>query len=201
MLALLGLWAGPLPARAGVSFSAHMLLHLGLVSLAAPLLALGLARTTGGGAPGSAPVLLGTLASVLELLVIWSWHLPALHAAAALSGPAFAAQQAMFFAAALAVWGSAFAVPTRAGAGLGAAVLALGFTHMSMLGILIATAPGLIYPAALCGGGFFGLSPLDDQRLGGVLMAGPGSLPYLAGALFRARRALESGRVNIAREP
>ena len=44
LLCLAGLWLGPLPGLAAQSFSAHMLLHLGVMSLAAPLLALGLAR-------------------------------------------------------------------------------------------------------------------------------------------------------------
>ncbi|NLY59705.1 MAG: cytochrome c oxidase caa3-type, assembly factor CtaG-like protein, partial [Gammaproteobacteria bacterium] len=42
LLLLAGLWLGPLPAMSRTAFSAHMLLHLGVVALVAPLLAAGL---------------------------------------------------------------------------------------------------------------------------------------------------------------
>lgn len=44
LLLLAGLWLGPLPAMSRTAFSAHMLLHLGVVALVAPLLAAGLVR-------------------------------------------------------------------------------------------------------------------------------------------------------------
>ena len=43
LLALL--WLGPLPEMSRTAFSAHMILHLGIVAAAAPLLAIGLNRT------------------------------------------------------------------------------------------------------------------------------------------------------------
>src|SRR5687767_5497697 len=89
-LALLLLWAGPLPRLAQGSFSAHMALHLGVVALAAPLLGLGLA----GGrlapvrrAPARFPPI---PASVVELVVVWAWHAPVLHHVARRSALAFA---------------------------------------------------------------------------------------------------------------
>ncbi|MGH8019800.1 MAG: cytochrome c oxidase assembly protein [Opitutaceae bacterium] len=43
ILTLGGLWFGPLPELARQSFWAHMALHMGVVAVAAPLLAFGLA--------------------------------------------------------------------------------------------------------------------------------------------------------------
>ena len=43
LLGLAGLWLGPLPRLAASSFSAHMALHMGVVALAAPAIALGIA--------------------------------------------------------------------------------------------------------------------------------------------------------------
>ena len=41
---LAALWLGPLPERSRGSFAAHMVVHMGIVAVAAPLLVLGLSR-------------------------------------------------------------------------------------------------------------------------------------------------------------
>lgn len=182
-LALAVLWLGPLPRMAHTSFSAHMILHLGLMVVAAPLLALGLARGARG-VPGGWAV----AASVVDLAVVWSWHAPALHTLAALRPWAFALQQGSFLIVGLLVWFTSFAGSGRGAAGAGALALGMSFMHMTMLGVLLATSP-LIYPPGLCGGGF-GLGPEEDQQLGGLLMATAGGLPFLLGAAVRAARLL-----------
>ena len=45
VLVLAAAWLGPLPGWSRASFAAHMLMHMAVVALAAPLLALGLAGT------------------------------------------------------------------------------------------------------------------------------------------------------------
>ena len=77
----------------------------------------------------------------------------------------------------------------RRAAAAGALATAASFVHMSMLGVLLAAAPGLVYPDALCGGAF-GLDPLSDQRVGGALMATLGGLVYMGGALWFTARLL-----------
>lgn len=67
--------------------------------------------------------------------------------------------------------------------------MVMSFMHMSMLGVLLTTVPALLYAPELCLGGF-DLGPLEDQQLGGVLMAIGGGLPYLAGGVFFAHRLL-----------
>lgn len=191
-LALLGLlWAGPLPVWARLAFTGHMVLHLGVMVLAAPLLALGLARWVGPRA-GGGWLPLAIAASVAELAVVWAWHAPAAHQAAALRPGLFWLQQASFLAVGLAVWLPGFAGAGRAAAGAAVLAMAMSLMHMSMLGALLTTAPRLIYSPDLCGGAF-GLGPLDDQRLGGVLMAVGGGLPYLLGGLAFAWRLLDTG--------
>lgn len=187
LLVLALLWLGPLPALSRRAFSAHMLLHLGVAVVAAPLLALGLNRTRYGFTPARGPLLPALLASAVEMAVVWGWHLPALHEAAALDGRAFAAQQASFLAAGLAIWMVSLAGGSRAAAGTGMLAMLLTFMHMAMLGVLLAAAPSLLYAPELCLG-TFGLDPLADQRLGGALMAVGGGLPYLIGATLLAHR-------------
>ena len=189
---LAALWGGPLRELSSVSFSAHMILHLGLVLVAAPLLAVGLARA--GALRGARLGIGAALAlSAVEMAVVWSWHAPVLHAAAAVRPAAFALQQASFLGAGLLVWFPGLADRSRAGGAAGALALGTSFTHMTMLGVLLAVSPALVYPDGLCGGAF-GLDPLADQRLGGALMATVGGLVYLAGAMWFAARLLEDGR-------
>ncbi len=198
-LLLLVLWAGPLPELARISFSSHMLLHLGVMIAAAPLLALGIARL--GLLSGEGGIALAVVASGTEMLLVWAWHLPVLHAAAAFNPALFALQQGSFLAAGILVWLPGLA-PGRRAAAAGVAALTLSFVHMSMLGVLLATIPRLIYPLGVCGGGF-GLDPLTDQRLGGVLMALGAGLPYLAGATAMAYRLLAAtpGAQDSPRSP
>ncbi len=183
---LLALWAGPLPRLATVSFTAHMGLHLALVLVAAPLAGLALVRA---GALGRVRFGAGTALAFtgVEMLVVWSWHAPALHEAAALNDAAFALQQASFLLAGMLVWLPGVADRSRGAAAAGTLAMFGSFTHMTMLGVLLALAPGLVYPAGLCGGAF-GLDALADQRVGGAMMAlGAGSVYLVAGLVFAAR--------------
>lgn len=75
---LAALWMGPLPERARGSFAAHMVMHMGIVAVAAPLLVIGLLRLAPGAFRGVPPQL-ALAASFAEFVVVWGWHAPALH--------------------------------------------------------------------------------------------------------------------------
>ena len=172
---LAALWLVPLEAMAA-AFPAHMLRHMGLVAVAAPLLALGFPQEL------RALAVSPLAAAVVEFVVVWAWHLPASHAAARLSGAAFVIEQAMFLAAGLLVWAGAFgARQPLAGAG----GLLLTSMHMTLLGAILVLAPRDLY-AELCGAA----PNLTGQQLGGLLMLGIGTPVYLAGGLWLVRRAL-----------
>lgn len=179
---LLLAWAGPLPGLVPQSLAAHMALHMLVVGIGAPLLALGIAPALRRLRPGAA---LPVVASLIELAVVWLWHAPALHEAARTSGAALAMEQASFAAAALIVWLAACSGPGLAGA------MTLFFTsmHMTLLGALISLAPRPIYPGHHHGG-FLGLDPLADQQAGGAIMLLIGGAIYLSGGLVLAARAL-----------
>lgn len=187
LLLLAGLWLGPLPAMSRTAFSAHMLLHLGVVALVAPLLAAGLVRA-GLRLHGDMRGWLA-LAFALEMLVVWGWHAPALHEAAARNVGAFVLQQLSFMLAGLGVWCVALAAQRRSDQITAMLGFALTLMHMTMLGVLLLMAPQLIYPADLCLGAF-GFAQLEDQRFGGVLMAAWGGLVYLLGGLLLGCRLL-----------
>ncbi|MEE2951534.1 MAG: cytochrome c oxidase assembly protein [Pseudomonadota bacterium] len=186
---LLALWLGPLVPLSAVSFSAHMILHLSIVSLAAPLIALGIALAW----PNRLPPLFGLGAaigaSLFDMFVVWIWHAPVLHESAATTTAIFVLQQLSFLAAGLFVWTSALSGVTRRERAIGSLTLIGTFLHMTMLGVLLGVTPRLLYSPSVCIGAF-GVSGLEDQWLGGVLMATVGGLPYLVAALVLAGLAL-----------
>lgn len=182
-------WSGPLLPLARRSFTAHMTLHILVVSAAAPLMAIGLARLRAG--RGGVGFGVGTtlLVAFLDMAVTVVWHAPRLHEAAATDDLALAVQQASFLAASTLVWSAAVRIRDRGGAGIGILLMGMTFAHMSVLGLLLCLAPALIYPPGTCLG-LWGMSSLQDQQLGGILMATVGPLPFLIGAVAEGYRLL-----------
>ena len=133
-------------------------------------------------------------ASIVELVVVWAWHTPALHHAARHHGAAFITEQATFFIAGLFFWLSAFGGDQFDAKGRNAAgVVGLLFTamHMTLLGALLALAPRPLYVhLAERAPGFTPLTPLDDQHLGGAIMLLVGGISYLTGGLWLTMRLL-----------
>ena len=197
LLALAAAWLGPLPRLAGQAFFAHMTMHMGVVALAAPLLALGVA---GGRLDPvrEAPKLFAPVpASLLELVVVWAWHAPALHMAARHGAAALVVEQGMFLLSGLFVWLSAFGGDSSRGrSAAGVVGLLLTSMHMTLLGALLALSPRPLYTHA---GGFAGLAPLEDQHLGGAIMLTAGGVSYLAGGLWLTAGLLR-GSAPEARE-
>ncbi|BDA83019.1 hypothetical protein Sa4125_05610 [Aureimonas sp. SA4125] len=187
-LALLAfLWLGPLPERARGSFAAHMVMHMGIVAIASPLLVLGLTRLQPGIFRGIPPQL-ALAATFAEFAVVWGWHAPALHDAARLSAPIFLAEQGSFLFAGVLVWASALGaaagsdrLATRA-AGVGA--LLVTSMHMTLLGALLLFSPRPLYACADLCAPAAAMTPVEDQALGGVIMLIVGGASYLAGGLM-----------------
>jgi putative membrane protein len=183
-LTLAAVWLGPLPQLAQQAFWAHMTMHMGVVAVATPLLALGVA---GGQLDPvrKAPRLFAPIpASALELVVVWAWHTPALHHAARHGLAGLAIEQGMFLLAGLLVWlsacgGDAEQRGNRTAAGV--VGLLLTAMHMTLLGALLALTPRPLYAHV---NGFAGLTPLEDQHLGGAIMLLVGGISYLCGGLW-----------------
>ncbi|PVA11011.1 cytochrome-c oxidase [Pelagivirga sediminicola] len=170
------IWVMPLEAWFGAAFPAHMLRHMMLVAVIPPLLVLGAPRLADRIAP--APM----IAAAIEFVLVWAWHLPAVHGFAFLSRMGFAFEQGSFLLAGILVWAGCL----RAGQPLmGAGGLLLTSMHMTLLGALIVLAPRDLY-AEICG-----LAPdLSAQQSGGLLMLGIGTPVYLVAGLILTARAL-----------
>ena len=177
--ALLGLlWLVPLERLTGAAFPVHMLRHMGLVAVVAPLLAFGLGDRL------RWLMISPLIATVLEFMVVWAWHLPHLHGMAYLLPAGFALEQGSFLIVGLLVWVSAL----RAHNGLaGAGSLLLTSMHMTLLGALLILAPRDVF-AEICGRA----ADLGGQQLGGLLMLGIGTPVYLIAGLWLVGRDLRS---------
>jgi putative membrane protein len=189
-------------AAAGAGMTGHMAAHMAAVAVAAPLIAWGIAGTRADPAMRTPLIVAPLPMAVVELLVVWGWHLPAMRAFAARGASGLMLEQATFLAAGLLLWSACLGAreaddSVRRAAG----VLALLVTtmHMTLLGVLIALASRPLFATAgfTCLG--VTLPPLLDQHLGGVVMLLVGAGSYLLGGLTLLSRLLRHGYPGTGR--
>jgi cytochrome c oxidase assembly factor CtaG len=185
----------------------HMVQHVLLVLVAAPLLVLG------------APIVPMTLALplswrrtirrwgrigllrwagrlltrppvawVLSVAVLWAWHAPGPYDAAVRNEGIHALEHISFLATAILFWWMAIRPDARRRLFGGSEVLYV-FTagiQSGALGAVLTFAGSPLYPAYADTVGRWGLTPLQDQQLAGLIMWIPAGLVYVvaAGALF-----------------
>jgi len=183
VLTLAALWLVPWSSLGFGPFSAHMIVHMGIVAVAGPLLALSLAGTPFDPAARAPRLFAPIPASLGELIVVWLWHAPALHHAARHSLFMSVAEQGCFLLAGLWLWlatlgGVGEQQPSRAASGVIA--LLLTSMHMTLLGALFALAPRPLFEA----GALEATASLSDQHWGGAIMLLVGGISYLAGGLW-----------------
>jgi cytochrome c oxidase assembly factor CtaG len=190
----------PLHPWGELLFSAHMAQHEILILVAAPLLVLGRplaaflwalpspARERVGEWTASRPVsaiwttITGPLAVfVIHGVALWLWHAPVLFETALRSDAVHLAQHASFFGtAALFWWALIHGRYGRMGHGVAVFYVFATALHSSILGALLTFAPRLWYSLYAERTAVWGLSPLEDQQLAGLIMWVP------SGALFVA---------------
>ncbi|MCF3934793.1 cytochrome c oxidase assembly protein [Acuticoccus sp. M5D2P5] len=170
-------FVSPLCALSSALFSARVVHHILLVAVAAPLLAVAF--------PAAGPRRLAS-AFVVSTLVLWGWHLPAAYDLALSNVAIYWLMQLTLIASAVWFWRAVFARETS----LVEAMLFViaGFAQMGMLGAILTFAPDPLYAAHMSAPFAWGLSPLDDQRLGGLIMWVPAGLPYAVIAAILMRR-------------
>lgn len=188
---LAGLLLSPLCNLSVALFSARVAQHVVLLTVAAPLLAVAVPLRRGCG-PGRL-----ALAAGLFAIVLWVWHLPGPYALTFRSDLGYWAMQASLVGAAAWLWrGLLLGAAARPDA-----VLLVGLAtaaQMGALGALLTFAPRpLLAPHALSTLPW-GLAPLEDQQLGGLLMWVPGGLAFALVALPALARALR-GEVKALR--
>ncbi|TPK71661.1 cytochrome c oxidase assembly protein [Mesorhizobium sp. B2-4-18] len=203
---LTGALVSPIHALGERVFAAHMIEHELLMAVAAPLLVAacpgaaliwalptGLRRGTGRLTHGRTLHAIWTVASrplnatAIHGIAIWIWHVPVLFEAALQQGVLHYAQHASFLGTALLFW---WGILPRSGRqqAYGSAVMHLFFTslHTGLLGVLLLLSPRLWYPQNAAGAALWGLTPIEDQQLAGLVMWVPAGLIYGGAALLLA---------------
>lgn len=205
----------PLHALGEALFSAHMVQHIVLMTVAAPLLVVGQpvvvllwalpdAVRAAVARLGRMQWLRAVVAAAAEPGGAWAiqasaillWHLPPLYGWSVHSEGGHALQHLSFLGSAMLFWHALLARPA-ARRRYGAAVLYLFTTavYTGGLGALLTVAPRPLYPVYSTTTVPWGLSPLEDQQLAGLLMWVPGGLIYLVAALALGAMLLrESGQ-------
>lgn len=184
-------WTVAATTHAGMT--GHMAAHMAAVAVAAPLIACGIAETRADPAARWPCIVAPLPMSIVELLVVWGWHVPAARALAASSAAGLMLEQAMFFAAGLLLWSACLGTrDADSSARRAAGIIALLLTtmHMTLLGVLIGVAPRTLFGTAGCTLLGVTLSPLHDQQIGGVVMLLVGGGSYLLGGLALLFRLL-----------
>lgn len=173
---VLVVFVSPLCALASALFSVRVLHHVVLIAGIAPLVAIALPWRSGPLLPLSALV-------VLHAAVVWIWHAPDPYLVALASQPVYWAMQLTLGATAYLLWRevlSPLTQPGHAALSLLATIMQMGF-----LGALLVFAPQPVFIAHLTTTQAFGLTPLEDQQLSGLLMWVPAIAPYVGVALIK----------------
>lgn len=212
----------PLHALGERLFTAHMIEHEILMAVSAPLLVLSrplvmllfalpdnarkaLARFWAFMAGGRFRLWLrsGGLATIVHGAVLWLWHVPPVFDSAVVHDGLHRLQHLSFFLSALWFWWTILWSSNRSAATWH---LFVTMMHMSVLGALMALSPRVLYTAQTSVAGHYGLTPLEDQQLAGLLMWVPAGTIYAGAAMTMAalaiaqssRRGADAGRVRHA---
>ncbi len=225
LLTLVVALVSPLDAMGDALFSAHMMQHLLLILVAAPLLvlaepvlpllwALPPAIRRRGARWWSRAKAVPALARVLNRPdVTWAahvaallfWHLPAPYGWASRHAAVHAIEHASLLGTALLFWWVALAPMGRRQLSYGMSILYISTAGMVMgaLGAVLTFANSPWFIAHRTTTASWHLTPLEDQQLAGVIMWVPASLVYLlaAAVLFVKWLAPEAPRPEDPRRP
>lgn len=196
----------PLDHLAASLFAAHMLQHLLLILVAAPAIALSqplyvsfwavprpVRRVLAARWKRSARLrrfwqvlTLPPLVWLLHAVILWTWHLPELYQLALVDEPIHAVEHVSFFGTAFLFWWTVAHAGSRGGMGYG---LAIPYTFLmgmqsSVLGVLLTFSRVVWYPVYAVTSERWGLTPLQDQQLAGLIMWIPSGLVYVGAVSF-----------------
>ncbi len=208
LAAVLAALASPIDGYASASFAAHMVQHMLLTVVAAPLLMLGtpirpllrglpawvrgaivrpLARARG--VRAFVHLLRQPLiAAALYVGGLYAWHLPNLYDATLLDARVHVIEHAWFFLSALLFWSVVIdPEPFRGTLGYGARLpylLVLGAAQNTVLGGILSFSSRLLYSAyaSVSDTTIFEMDRVTDQRVGGAIMWVVGDFVFLAAA-------------------
>jgi putative membrane protein len=191
----------PLDAAAAGLFSLHMVQHLLLMLVAPPLLVIGAADVAflwalakpwrqrfGRFEHGAGRALSGESSAVAPLMAVllatgalWLWHLPSLYDLAVRVEAVHIAEHSAFLFSALLFWVTVLRLRPRDHVRNGTRILYVFAMALqgSVLGSLITFAVRPLYESHLESAALWGMAPLVDQQLAGLIMWIPPALLYI----------------------
>ena len=206
----------PLHRLGEALLSAHMAQHELLMVVAAPLLVLGrpfvvglwglpagwrraVGRLTGRVRPVWRAASRVEVAWLLHAAAIVAWHAPALYQRTVSSDLAHTLQHSSFLLTALLFWWSVLPAASLRGRH-GAAILSLFSTmvYTGGLGALLTLGRTPWYPAYGAAAPLWGLTPLEDQQLAGLIMWVPGGVTYLPATLWLVYAWMRASETRVA---
>jgi putative membrane protein len=185
-------------------FAAHMAQHEILMVVAAPLLVVGRPLVAFlWGLPFSWRRAAGSLSKYrlvaavwswlsrplnawwIHAVVLWGWHVPRAFEATLESDFVHSVQHVSFLGTALLFWWALIG-GREAAMGYGKAILYVFSTgvHSSILGAWLTFSPAVWYPLYKGRTEAWGLTALEDQQLGGLIMWVPAGLVFVGGGLY-----------------
>jgi putative membrane protein len=192
----IALWiavASPIAHLGHHLLTGHMVQHLLLMVVAAPLILIACSPNAGSGR--SLPAAFCWLAGSLTVIF---WHVPAVLALTLRSHYWHAIEQISFFIAGIVFWMPVIINPRR-GSGWSVPVyLFLATLPCDVLSAYLVFCGHVVYPSYGSGGQMFRLSPLDDQALAGALMWVAVTFAYLIPALVLSARLISGERTDAA---
>lgn len=194
----------PLEHLAGELVSAHMVQHISLILVAAPLIAVSrpvhnlmralptpVRKRIGGWRRRArlTPTTISRLGRPLIVwlsyaLVLWFWHGAVPYQAAVRHEVVHLLEHGTFLVAAFGFWGIVLSSEREVGAGYRLLMVFTTAFHSVLLGALITFADSPWYPLYSESAAAFGLDPVTDQQLAGLLMWIPGGLIYTGVGLW-----------------
>lgn len=186
LITLVFLYISPFCALGSSLFAARAIHHVILAAMVAPLLVIAI-RPDAIRVPGHVAFWTG-----VHTLIFWLWHAPSAYSWALSNNFAFWLMQLSILLSAMGFWWAA----RRSGAPAAVGGLLVQMVQMGLLGALIVFAAGPLYPPHFLAPLEWGLSPLEDQQLGGLLMWAPGAGIYLAAAMIFLGRWLRRPAIS-----
>lgn len=200
--------SSPLDTVTATVFSAHMIQHILLISVAPPLVLLGNPMTVimnglprawrrpvariEHRVPGLSALLAFLTAPIAAFIVhvatLWFWHVPYLYDAAVHHEKLHLLEHMTFVVTAFFYWWKIIPATKVASRTVGPAMGILSVFAMGMQGAVLGTiltfSGSLIYPVYSGRSELWGISALSDQRLAGLIMWIPAGSVYVAVALM-----------------
>lgn len=175
VLVLAVIFVSPLCALSSSLFAARTVHHVLLVAVAAPLIAWTLPSLKAGSL---------ALATFVQAALFWAWHAPAAYSWALSDDAAYWLMQVSLLGPAVWFWMAVRRAPPPAAV----AALLLAMVAMGLLGALLTFTGQPVYAPHFLTTAAWGLTPLEDQQVAGLIMWAPAAGLYLAAALWRLGR-------------